>query len=161
MVRVAQPLQVGSEAECRNANVMRRPMFLFVRAPWADRPAVLFQHMGERGRTRNRLDVGAYRCADVAVRNRQNQLRPSSPFRPVDTWHAPAVQRERRAKGSFRRAMREPRTAVADRSPDDALRPAAKNGVERAGLNQSKQRGYLGRIRMNALLLHSATSLLS
>src|SRR5688572_18305075 len=57
----------------------------------------------QRGRTRNRSDVGAYRCADAAVRNRQNQLRPSSPFRPVDTWHAPAVQREPRAKVHFGR----------------------------------------------------------
>ena len=33
----------------------------------------------------NRLDVSAYQCVGVAARNRQNQLRPSSPLRPVVT----------------------------------------------------------------------------
>jgi hypothetical protein len=33
----------------------------------------------------NRLDVSAYRCVDVAGRNRQNWLRPSSPLWPVVT----------------------------------------------------------------------------
>jgi hypothetical protein len=36
-------------------------------------------------RAGNGLDAGAYRCAAVAVRNRQNQLRPSSPLWPVAT----------------------------------------------------------------------------
>jgi len=36
----------------------------------------------------NRLDVSAYRCVGVAARNRQNQLRPSSPLRPVVTQQA-------------------------------------------------------------------------
>ena len=36
-------------------------------------------------RAANRLDVDAYRCVDAAARNRQNQLRPTSPLRPVVT----------------------------------------------------------------------------
>jgi hypothetical protein len=34
---------------------------------------------GKQTRARNGLDAGAYRCAAAAVRNRQNQLRPSFP----------------------------------------------------------------------------------
>jgi hypothetical protein len=37
------------------------------------------------GRRRERIRQNAYRCVDIAARNRQNQLRPSSPFWPVVT----------------------------------------------------------------------------
>ena len=36
----------------------------------------------------NRLDASAYLCVDAAARNRQNQLRPSSPLWPVVTRRA-------------------------------------------------------------------------
>ena len=41
-----------------------------------------FAHAG------NSLDESAYQCVDVVVRNRQNQLRPSSPLWPVVTRRA-------------------------------------------------------------------------
>ena len=39
----------------------------------------------ERRTRREQVRRSAYRCVAVAVRNRQNQLRPSSPLRPVAT----------------------------------------------------------------------------
>jgi hypothetical protein len=48
-----------------------------VRLPW--HPFTIVRTRPEQ------LDVSAYRCVAVAVRNRQNQLRPPSPLRPVVT----------------------------------------------------------------------------
>ena len=48
-------------------------------------------------RAGNRLDFDAYRCVGAAARNRQNQLRPSSPLRPVVTRR---VREENAAKVS-------------------------------------------------------------
>lgn len=48
----------------------------------------------ERRTRREQVRRSAYRCVAVAVRNRQNQLRPSSPLRPVATRRVRELTRE-------------------------------------------------------------------
>jgi hypothetical protein len=43
------------------------------------------------GMRRERIRQNAYRCVDIAARNRQNQLRPSSPFWPIVTRRMPRI----------------------------------------------------------------------
>src|SRR5665647_3160390 len=61
-------IQISSKCGCRLKHVCGRVSFLC-----------------ESARAGNGLDVDAYRCVGVAARNRQNELRPTSPLRPVVT----------------------------------------------------------------------------
>jgi len=55
--------------------------------PACNRPdlGAIFGIAQRSARAANGLDADAYRCVGAAVRNRQNQRRPTSPLRPVVT----------------------------------------------------------------------------